>query len=106
MVTGKVSPPRANSELLELAEETVTLAPLAVMLPCWLWLLPMVRVPKLMDPGVTPRVAVEVVAVPEREMATEESDAFELMVRVALSVPAAVGANFTDKLALFPAANV
>jgi len=92
--------------LLELAEETVTLAPLAVMLPFWLWLLPMVMEPKLMDPGVTPKVPGEVVAVPEREMATEESDALELKVRVALSVPAVVGANCTDKFALLPAAIV
>ena len=89
--------------MLELAEESVTLAPLAVTLPFWLWLFPTVRVPKLIDPGVTPSVPVEVVAVPERETATLGSDAFELRVRVALSVPAAVGANFTDKFALLPA---
>jgi len=92
--------------LLELAEETVTLVPPAVMLPFWLWLLPTVMVPKLMDPGVTPKAPVEVVAVAEREMATEESDAFELRLRVALSVPAVVGANFTDKFAVLPAAKV
>jgi len=58
-----------------------------------------------MDPGVTPSVF-EVVAAPERETATEGSDAFELMVRVALSVPATVGTNFTDKFALPPAGRV
>jgi hypothetical protein len=106
IVTGNGNPLKVNSELLELAEERVTLAPLAVMLPVWLWLLPMVRVPKLIDAGVTPSVLVEVIAVPERETATEGLDPFELMVRVAPSVPATVGENFTDKFALLPAATV
>jgi len=106
MVIGKVSPLTVNSEMLELAEERVTLAPIAVTLPVWLWLPPSVRVPKPMDPGVTPSVPVEFVAVPERETATEGLDAVELMVRMALSLPATAGANLTDKFALTPAGRV
>ena len=49
---------------------------------------------------------VEVVAVPESVTAMDGSEALELMLRVAVSVPATVGANFTNKLALAPAASV
>ena len=59
-----------------------------------------------MDPGVNPSVPVAVVPVPDRATTTEGLDAFELRVRVALFVPAMVGANFTDKLALPPAGKV
>src|ERR1051325_7755941 len=55
-VTGSVRPPTVKTELLELTEETVTLPPLAVIFPLWLWAVPMVTVPKFMDPGVTPSV--------------------------------------------------
>jgi len=44
--------------------------------------------------------------VPDRVTATEGSDAFELRLRVPVAVPAAVGANTTDKLALAPEASV
>jgi hypothetical protein len=66
MVTGKVSPPSVNWELLELADDRVILPPLAVTLPFWLRVLPMVIVLKLMDKGVTPNVLLELVALPER----------------------------------------
>lgn len=36
IVTGNVSPPRVNCELLEVVDESVTLPPLAVTLPLWL----------------------------------------------------------------------
>jgi hypothetical protein len=97
---------RVNSELLELADERVTLAPMAVTLPVWLWLPPTVRVPKLMDPGVSASVPVEFIAVPERETATEGSGAVELMVRIALSLPSTMGANLTERFALTPAGRV
>ena len=66
----------------------------------------MVTLPKLMDPGVTPRVPVVVVPLPVRETLTKELEAFELRERVALSVPAAVGEKTTDRLALLPGARV
>ena len=67
----------------------------------------MVTLPKLMDPGVTPRVPLEVVVpLPVRETPTEGSDALELRERVALSVPVVEGAKVTDRLALPPAGRV
>ena len=105
-VTGSVRPPTVKTELLELTEETVTPPPLAVIFPLWLWAVPMVTVPKFMDPGVTPSVPLEVVALPVRDTATEGLEASELSVTLAVSVPAAVGAKITDRLALPPADSV
>jgi hypothetical protein len=105
-VTGRVTPPRVNTELLELAADRVTLPPLAVTLPDWVCVVPMVTLPKLMDPGVTPRVPLEVVPLPVRETPTDGSDALELRESVALSVPVVEGAKVTDRLALPPAGRV
>lgn len=66
----------------------------------------MVIDPKLIDTGEIPIVDVELVAVAESVTATEGSDALELIVRIAVSDPATVGANITDKVALAPAASV
>ena len=106
IATGKASPPSVNWELLELADERVTLPPVAVRLPFWGLVVPTVTVPKLIETGVSASVPVAVVAVPDRATATEGSDASELRARVAEAVPATVGANTTDKLALAPAARV
>jgi hypothetical protein len=105
MVRGNVTPLSVKAELLDVAEEIAALPPLALMLPFWLWLFPMVIDPKLIDAGEIPIVEVEVVAVPVSVTATEGSDALELIMRVAVSVPATVGANFTDRVALAPAAS-
>lgn len=53
MVAGNVRPPRANSELPKLTEETTTLAPVALSVPVWLPLAPTVTLPKLIVPGLT-----------------------------------------------------
>ena len=106
IVTGKASPLSVNWELLELADDRVTLPPVAVRLPFWGLVVPTVTVPKLIETGVSASVPVAVVAVPDRATATEGSDASELRARVAEAVPATVGANTTDKLALAPAARV
>jgi hypothetical protein len=92
--------------LLELTEDTVTLPPLAVRLPLWDPAVPIVTLPKLIETGVTPTVPLEVVAVPDRDTETDESDAVELIESVAVSVPVVLGVNVTDKLALAPAARV
>lgn len=92
--------------MFEVADDRVTLPPLALTLPFWVWLLPTSTFPKLITPGVTPNVPVGLVPMPERAIPTEESDAFEEKERIALSGPVAVGANTTDKLALAPAAKV
>ena len=62
--------------------------------------------PKLMDPGVTPSVPLELAPVPDRATVTEGSDAFELRERVPLAVPTTVGEKTTDKVALLPAARL
>lgn len=63
--------------------------------------------PKLIDPGVTPRVPVVVVVLPEpmRDAVTDGSDALDVSASVAVSVPDVVGAKVTDILALVPAAS-
>jgi hypothetical protein len=67
----------------------------------------MVTLPKLIEPGVTPRVPlVTEVPLPVRETATEGLEALEVRFKVALSVPAVVGVNETDRFMLLPAANV
>ena len=66
----------------------------------------MVTLPKLMDPGVTPRVPLEVVPLAVRETPTDGSDALELRESVALYVPVVGGTKVTDRLALPPADRV
>jgi hypothetical protein len=98
IVNGRLSPPSVNAALLELTEETVTLPPDAVTLPLWLWLLPIVTEPKLIEPGVTPNVPLEVAPVPDRAILTVGSEAFELSERVALAVPTTVGEKTTARV--------
>lgn len=69
-------------------------------------MLPIVTLPKFMAPGVTPSVPLVVVPLPVRDTFTNELEALELTERVAMFVPAAVGENTSDKLALVPAAKV
>ena len=94
------------TELLELAEDTVMLPPFAVTLPLCVWVVPIVTLPKFMEPGLTPRVPFVVVPEPVSETETVGSEASEVIVRVPVLVPEAAGENVTDKLALAPAANV
>lgn len=101
-MTGNVSPARVNAELLELVEESVTLPPLAVTLPFWLWVVPIVTLPKLMEPGVTPSVPLAVVPLPVRETVTEGSDALEVSVSAAVLVPEVAGEKVTERFALAP----
>ena len=64
----------------------------------------MVTLLKFIEPGVTPSVPLVAVAVPLSETATDGSEAFEAIERLAVSVPELVGENFTARLALEPAA--
>jgi hypothetical protein len=104
-VTGNVSPLTLNAELLELAEDKTTLPPLAVTLPLRVCEFPMVTVPKLMAPGVTPSVPLVDVAVPVSDTVTAGSDAFDAIARLAAFVPEVVGANVTATFVLVPAAS-
>jgi len=83
-VMGRVSPLKVNAELLELVDDKVTLPPLAVTLPFCAWTDPMVTLPKLMDPGVTPNVPLELVPLPVKETPIEGSDALELTLSMPL----------------------
>lgn len=69
--------------------------------------MPIVTLPKLIEPGVTPSVPlVTEVPLPVKVTATEGSEASEARVKVALSVPGVVGVNATERFTLLPAANV
>lgn len=105
-VIGNVSPPTVNAELLELVDDSVTLPPEAVTLPPCVWVVPIVTLPKLIEPGVTASVPFVVVPMPLRETFTLGSDPFEASVRVALSVPDVLGEKVTDRFALAPAARL
>ena len=59
--------------------------------------------PNFMEPGATLSMPLVVVAVPLRATATDGSDAFEVIARLAVSVPDLVGENVTDRVALEPA---
>ena len=92
--------------MLELVDDNVTLPPLAVRLPLWLCVFPMVTLPKFSALGATLRVPLEEVPLPVSETDTDGSEALEASVRVALLAPVAVGAKAIDKPALAPGANV
>jgi hypothetical protein len=59
-----------------------------------------------MDPGVTPSVPLEIVTLPVRETVTVASEAFEISVSAASSVPEVVGENVTDIFAAVPDARL
>lgn len=105
-VEGGVTPLSVKAELLELVEDNVTLPPLAVRLPLWVCVLPMVTLPKSIEAGVSLSVPFALVPLPVREIDTAGSEALEERVSVALRVPVVAGANATDNAALLPAANV
>jgi hypothetical protein len=103
MVVGNVTPLTVKAELLELADDKVTLPPLALTLPFCVWVLPMFTLPKFKADGLTARLPTEVVPAPVSATATDGSEASELSMRVALLVPLLAGVNVTDRLTLLPA---
>ena len=60
--------------------------------------------PKLIDPGVTPSVPLELVPLPVKDTPTDGSDALEASESVALDVPAIVGEKITERFTLAPGA--
>jgi hypothetical protein len=102
MVVGNVTPLTVKAELLELADDKVTLPPLALTLPFCVCVLPMFTLPKFKEDGLTARLPTEVVPVPVSATATDWSEASELSMRVALLVPLLAGVNVTDRLTLPP----
>ena len=106
IVTGSERPPIVNWELFEDAEDTVTLAPVAVRTPLWFELEPTVTVPNDTDAG--DAASCPTVLVPEPERATErlESVALEEIVNAPLAVPTEFAVKPTLRVRLCPAAKV
>jgi len=103
---GKLIPLMLNPEPVVLAAESVRLdPPVFESARVWVWLLPIVTVPRFMLAGDADNVPA-VTPVPLNETFTVGSDAFELIAKVEVNVPAAVGANPTDKFTLAPAVRV
>src|SRR5579863_9930300 len=100
IVTGRVSPPRENTELFVVAAVTVTFAPAAVRLPEADPLVPSTTLPSASVPGETPNCPTAVVPLPDRDMVTVGSDASEVIVTLPESLVADDGANCTAKVVL------
>ncbi len=75
-----------NSELVDVAEETVTLAPVALRVPGRLLLVPTTTLPKFSVVGVRVTWAAEV-PLPDREIVRFELGAFERMAMLPLTLP-------------------
>ena len=107
IVTGNEIPLTANGPLT-FADETVTLAPLAVMVPVPVWLLPTATLPKLTDDGVTVSCPCWVVVMPVPLTASSVGE-FEASLEKEIfseAVPEPSGENVSTKFALLPAAMV
>lgn len=100
---GNVIPDKVNSESVEDAAETVTLAPLAVSEADWVPLVPTTTLPKLKDVGLAVNCPAEV---PEPESAIGGTEAVDENVTDPLAVPVTVGANAIEKVADCPDVSV
>jgi hypothetical protein len=105
-VMGSVRPLMLKPAPDVLALEIVTLAVLAVMVTFCEVLVPFVTEPKLSEVGFEASVPVAVAPVPVSEMLVEGLEALLVRATVPLTEPLAVGANFTWKVTLCPAARV
>ena len=94
MVIGSEIPPSANSGLVTLADDTVTLAPVAVSVPLLAKLVPTVTLPKprLVGPRASCPGAIPVALVGTARFGLEAS---EVMDSEPLTVPAAAGVKVT-----------
>jgi len=99
MVSGRVMPLKENSGLFTLAEDTVTLAPVALKVPAWDALAPTVTLLKLAEVGETTNWPCAV-PVPVSGTISVGFEAFELTVIVPLAVLAACGAKVVLKVTL------
>jgi hypothetical protein len=100
MVNGKMTPLTENSGLLRLAEDTVTLAPVALSVPACDALLPTVTFPKLAEPGETVSWPCEVPH-PLCTIVSVGFDPFELTVMDPVVLLAVCGANVVLKVRLW-----
>ena len=105
-MTGSDSPPMLNTELLVVATVTVTLAPVALRLPCADPLVPTITLPRPSVAGVMLSCPATAVPVPERGIVRVGFDAFEVTVTLPLAVAAEAGAKVTVKVVAWPADSV
>jgi hypothetical protein len=101
IVTGKDSPLRVNSELLTLADVTVTLAPVALSVAGRFALVVTTTLPKAKFAGVTANCPAAV-PVPDSGMFKVRFDALEATARFPLALPAEDGVKMTLKVMLCP----
>jgi hypothetical protein len=105
IVRGKETPLSENSTLLRLADETVTLVPLALRLLAWLTLVPVVTLPKSNAVGV--RISWPwAVPVPESDTVNVGLEALESTVIPPFALTADCGANTALKVTLAPGLSV
>jgi hypothetical protein len=106
MVLGIDSPPTLNTELLLLAAVTVTLAPLAVIVPDVVPLWPTTTLPRPRVVGAMESVPAVTVSVPDSGTVRVGFEALDAIVMLPVMVPATVGINFALKVQLAPGARV
>jgi len=105
MFTGRVSPDRATSELVDASDEMVTAALEAVSVACRLALDPTVTLPKFSVAGVTPSTGTALflgTPVPVRSIESGESLAVLWSVITPVTDPLAVGLKMTGNSTLAP----
>jgi hypothetical protein len=98
-VIGRDRPPTANSALLDMSDEIVTLAPLAVRVAVWLLLEPTATFPKFKAVGERLKRP-ELVPVPDRGTMRVESVAVDITRTEPEAVPTTVGWNLAAKVTL------
>src|SRR5580692_1058065 len=101
IVTGKDSPLRVNSELLTLADVTVTLAPVALSVAGRFALVATTTLPKAKLAGVTANCPAAV-PVPDSGIFRVGFDPFEATARLPLALPEEDGVKMTLKVMLCP----
>jgi hypothetical protein len=106
IVTGRESPPTLNTELFDVAAETVTFAPAAVRLPEEDPLLPTTTLPRPRAVGDTDNCPVAVVPVPDRGTVSVALEAVEVTVMFPVAAPLDCGANEILNVVLWPAVKV
>lgn len=107
IVKGREAPLSENCELLKASEETVTFAPLALMVMACVPVEPTFTLPKFNEDGLMLNCPpVVVVPLPLKDTLTFESDALLANCSDPLAVPLAVGLKTTLNIMLCPAAIV
>jgi hypothetical protein len=101
ITVGSENPPMLNSELVAVADETVTLDPVAVRVAVRVLLVPTVTLPKVKAVGLDVSWPAEM-PVPDRAMVRKEFEAFETTLIPPLVLPPALGVKKTVNVTLCP----